>query len=178
MLVKTILTFALSAALITSWSLIDPPGWTMIFTPAAINDFIPSAKGKNASEAAIEFLILVFWKSLAFCIAILQLSMRLGWPAPIPIVEKLLVKTIAFDLTYFETLKANLISFNSFLVGLFFVTNFKFLLLKIFSSFSCNKKELSKVFNEVLPSCLYCEISIILKFFFFSKFWEHFFQNS
>ena len=53
-----------------------------------------------------------------------------------PIVEKLLVKTIALDLTYFETLNANSISLNSFLVGLFFVTNFSFLLLKIVLSLS------------------------------------------
>ena len=55
---KSILILALFAVLITSWSLIDPPGWTIIFTPALIRIFIPSGKGKNASDAAIEFLIL------------------------------------------------------------------------------------------------------------------------
>ena len=107
MFVNTIFAFALLAAFITSWSLIDPPGCTIIFTPAFKSDFTPSAKGKKASEAAIEFLIFPFWNCLAFCIAILQLSRRLGCPPPMPIVEKLFVRTIAFDLTYFETLKAN-----------------------------------------------------------------------
>ena len=167
--VNTIFVFALSAAFITSWSRIDPPGWTIILTPAAINDFIPSANGKKASEAAIEFLILLDWKSLAFCTAILQLSRRLGCPAPIPIVEKLFVNTIAFDLTYFEILNANSISFNSFAVGLFFVTNFKSFLLKIDLSLSCNKKKPLNFFIVVWFFCLYFEILMILKFFFLFK---------
>ena len=41
----------------TSWSLIDPPGCTMVFTPAFISVLIPSANGKKASDAAIEFPI-------------------------------------------------------------------------------------------------------------------------
>ena len=125
---------------------------------------MPSEKGKNASEAAIEFLIFFFWKNSAFLTAILQLSSLLGCPAPIPIVDKLFVKTIALDLTYFETLKANSISFSSFLVGLFFVTNFKLFLLKIILSLSCIKKKLSKVFILILLFCLYFETSIILRF--------------
>ena len=50
--VKSIFTFALSAAFITSWSLIEPPGCTIVFIPAFISVFIPSAKGKKASDAA------------------------------------------------------------------------------------------------------------------------------
>ena len=95
------------ASLITSLSLIDPPGWMITFTPFLIKVFIPSAKGKNASEAAIEFLIFEDWNCFAFCTAILQLSNLLGWPAPIPIVEKLLHNTIALDLTYLQILNAN-----------------------------------------------------------------------
>ena len=64
-------------------------------------------------------------------------------------VEKLFVSTIAFDLTYFEILNANSISFNSFKVGLFFVTNFKSFFLKIDLSFSCIKKDPSNVFTFV-----------------------------
>ena len=158
---------ALLTSFITSWSLIDPPGCTIIFTPELNNDLIPSTKGKKASEAAIEFLILLSWNFLAFWTAILQLSKRLGCPAPIPIVEKLFVITIAFDLTYFEILNANSISFNSFNVGLIFVTNFKLFLLKIKLSFSWTKKEPSNTFNVVWFFCLYFEISIILRFFFF-----------
>ena len=71
---------------------------------------------------------------MAFCIAILQLSNLLGCPAPIPIVEKLLHRTIALDLTYLLTLKVNSISFNSFLLGFNFVTHLSFFLSKIILS--------------------------------------------
>ena len=54
--VKNILILALLAALIISWSLIDPPGCTIVFTPALTRVSIPSTKGKKASDAAIEFL--------------------------------------------------------------------------------------------------------------------------
>ena len=37
-------------------SLIEPPGCTIIFTPAFIKVFMPSANGKNASDAATEFI--------------------------------------------------------------------------------------------------------------------------
>ena len=47
----------MSAALITCLSLIDPPGCTMILTPADTSVFNPSGKGKNASEAATLCLI-------------------------------------------------------------------------------------------------------------------------
>jgi hypothetical protein len=42
----------LSAAAITSSSLIDPPGWIMHLTPILMSSFNPSANGKKASEAA------------------------------------------------------------------------------------------------------------------------------
>ena len=112
--VKSIFILALLAAFIISWSLIEPPGWTITLTPALISIFRPSTKGKNASEAAIEFLIFDDWKCFAFWTAILQLSSLLGWPAPIPIVEKLLHKTIAFDFTCLQILKANWISARSY----------------------------------------------------------------
>ena len=91
----------------TSWSLIDPPGWIIILTPAFTKASTPSVNGKKASDAAIEFLIFRGWNFLAFWIAILQLSNLLGCPAPIPIVEKLLPRTTALDLTYLLTLKVN-----------------------------------------------------------------------
>ena len=124
--VKTILILALSAALITSWSLIEPPGWTIVLTPALIKVVIPSAKGKKASEAATEFFIFDDWNCLAFFVAISQLSKRLGCPAPIPIVEKLLLKIIAFDFTYLQILKANSISASSFLFGFSLLTRYNF----------------------------------------------------
>ena len=84
------------------------------------------SKREKSIEAAIEFLIFEGWNCLAFCTAILQLSNRLGCPAPIPIVEKLLHKTIAFDFTCLEILKANWISANSLLLGFNLVTHFNF----------------------------------------------------
>ena len=117
---------ALLAASITSLSLIDPPGWTIVFTPAFIKVLIPSAKGKKASDAAIELIRFLGWNFLAFWTAILQLSNLFCWPAPIPIVELSFTTTIAFDLTNLQTLKANSISLSSFLEGLFLVTNLNF----------------------------------------------------
>ena len=52
---------------------------------------------------------------------------------------------MAFDLTNLQILKANSISLISFRVGLIFVTNFNFLLLKTIESFSCSKNELSNI---------------------------------
>ena len=86
------------AAKIESLSLIEPPGWIITLTPACFNFLIPSEKGKNASEAAIEFLSFFGWNSLAFWTAILQLSTLLLWPAPIPIVEKSFEIMIEFTL--------------------------------------------------------------------------------
>ena len=43
---------ALSAAAITSSSLIDPPGWITALIPIFISSLNPSAKGKKASDAA------------------------------------------------------------------------------------------------------------------------------
>ena len=40
------------AASIDSWSRTEPPGWTTAFTPASMSTCRPSAKGKNASDAA------------------------------------------------------------------------------------------------------------------------------
>ena len=79
----------------------------------------------------------------------MQLSKRLGCPAPIPIVEKLFVRTIALDLTYLQILKANLTSSNSFFVGLFVVTILKFFLSYIKLSWSCIKKDPSNDLIEV-----------------------------
>ena len=63
---NTILILALFATSITSLSLIDPPGWTIIFTPAFIKVLIPSAKGKKASEAAIEVFEIILLKPSCF----------------------------------------------------------------------------------------------------------------
>ena len=141
--VKIILTLALLAAEIDSSSLFEPPGWIINLTPALINFFTPSEKGKKASDAAIEFLSFFSWNFFAFSTAILQLSTLLGWPAPIPIVEKLFVIIIEFDLTNLHIFKANSESSTSFFVGLSFVTNFRFFLLKIILSLSCTKNALS-----------------------------------
>ena len=54
---KTIAILSLSADLITSSSLIDPPGWITAFAPAFTTVSRPSGKGKNASDAATEFIV-------------------------------------------------------------------------------------------------------------------------
>src|ERR1044072_922266 len=46
-----------SAALITSSSRIEPPGWITAVAPASIATSSPSANGKNASEATTEPLV-------------------------------------------------------------------------------------------------------------------------
>ena len=52
--VKTMATPASSAAAMTSWSRIEPPGWMTAVAPAAIIDSRPSAKGRKASDATAE----------------------------------------------------------------------------------------------------------------------------
>ena len=121
----------------------------MVFTPAFISVLIPSANGKKASDAAIEFPIFEDWNCFAFWIAILQLSNLLGCPAPMPIVEKLLHKTIALDFTYLQTLKANFISAVSFLLGFNLVTHFNFFLSRIMLSLLWTRKEPSNDLTEV-----------------------------
>ena len=124
----------------------------------------PSANGKNASEATTEFLIFFGENFFAFCIAILQLSSLLGCPAPIPIVEKLLHRTIAFDLTNLLILKANFISANSFLLGFNFVTHLNFVFQKHLI-FLNQKRTINNLIVDTFLD-LYFDISIILKFFF------------
>ena len=76
-------------------------------TPTLINSSIPSENGKNASDAATELIIFSGINFSALSIAILQLSNLLGCPEPIPIVDLLFTKTIAFDFANFQTLNAN-----------------------------------------------------------------------
>ena len=76
-----------------------------------------------------------------------------------PIVEKLLHNTIAFDLTCLQTLKANIISANSLFLGLNFVTQFNFFLSKTVLSLSCRLLGLRFGWQSsflVLVSCLRC----------------------
>ena len=55
--VNTMAMPASSAALITSSSRIEPPGWITAVAPASIATSKPSANGKNASEATTEPLV-------------------------------------------------------------------------------------------------------------------------
>ena len=55
--VNTIAMPCSSAALITSSSRIEPPGWITAVAPASIATSSPSANGKNASEATTEPLV-------------------------------------------------------------------------------------------------------------------------
>ncbi len=65
-----------------------------------------SRNGKNASEA-IDAESIDSPSSLAFIAAILLLTTRLIWPAPMPRVDLSLAQTMAFDFTYFATRHAN-----------------------------------------------------------------------
>jgi hypothetical protein len=56
--VKTMAIPASSAALITSSSRIDPPGWITAVAPASIATRSPSANGKKASDATTEPLVM------------------------------------------------------------------------------------------------------------------------
>src|SRR4051794_34443250 len=56
--VNTIAKPASSAAAITSSSRIEPPGWITAVAPASTAVSSPSAKGKKASEATAEPLVL------------------------------------------------------------------------------------------------------------------------
>ena len=107
----------------TALSLTDPPGWITALAPASINASRPSAKGKNASDAATDPIVrgcanpCLVAVSCAFCTAIRAESTRLIWPAPLPAVVASLTKTMAFDLTCLITRQANSISLISAFVG-------------------------------------------------------------
>ena len=104
-----------------------------------------STKGKKASEAAhnSDRLILENFSKLSILfilsIDILQLSILLDCPEPIPTVEKFLERTIAFDLTYLHILNAKIKFFKVSLLGLILDTT-----LKLFDdeskSIFCNQK--------------------------------------
>ena len=90
--VNTIARPCASAAAITSWSRMDPPGWITAVAPASAAASSPSAKGKKASDATTEPLVrgslrpAALAAYCAFKAAIRALSTRLIWPAPIPTV--------------------------------------------------------------------------------------------
>ena len=89
--VKTMAIPCSSAAFITSSSRTLPPGWMIAVAPASAAASTPSLNGKKASEASTVPLT----GSSAFATAIFEESTRDIWPAPIPTVWSLVVKTIA-----------------------------------------------------------------------------------
>ena len=131
---------ALFATSIIFLSFIEPPGWIIAPTPTLINSWIPSEKGKKASDAATEFIIFSGANCNALDAAILQLSNLFGCPDPIPIVDLLFAKTIALDLTNLQILNANLRLLNWSSDGFFCVTIRNFFLSKSLSSGSWAKK--------------------------------------
>ena len=92
--VNTIAMPCSSAALITSSSRIEPPGWITAVAPASIATSSPSANGKNASEATTEPLVSgagsfsSFAASSALRAAMRAESTRLICPAPMPTVAR------------------------------------------------------------------------------------------
>ena len=115
----------------------------MADTPTFISSWIPSGKGKKASDAATEFIIFPDTNRNALLDAILQLSNLFGCPDPIPIVDLLFTKTIALDFTNLQILNANFRLLSWFNNGFFLVTIFSFLLKSVLS-WSCTKKEFPK----------------------------------
>ena len=94
-------TPAALAVSITSSSRIEPPGCTTARTPASRRTCRPSAKGKNASDAAtaprarsLPSPPRVFARSTES----LQESTRFTWPMPIPTAAPLSASRIALDL--------------------------------------------------------------------------------
>ena len=70
------------AAAMVSLSRTEPPGWMTASTPASAMKSRPSRKGKKASEAATQPLVLL----RAFISAMRLASTRLIWPEPMPTV--------------------------------------------------------------------------------------------
>ena len=154
------------ANLIISLSLIDPEGCITAEIPDWTSFSIPSTKGKNASEAAT-ISLLKSWNLFILSIAIWQLSSLLGWPEPIPTVASWLAKTIAFDFTYLQILNAKIKFFSWDLLGFFFETTLKFLILNFSISSDCVKIESLEELNLIIFLIVSFDASIIRKFFFF-----------
>src|SRR5262249_16812753 len=82
-----------SAALITSSSRTEPPGWITAVAPASTPARRPSAKAENASDATTEPLgrgcnPAALAASSALRAAMRAESIRLIWPAPMPTVAR------------------------------------------------------------------------------------------
>ena len=94
--VNTIATLCSSAALITSASRTEPPGWITAVAPASIATNSPSGNGKKASDATTEplvngsFSFNSFAASSALRAAMRAASIRLICPAPMPTVANFL----------------------------------------------------------------------------------------
>ena len=87
----------------TSGSRTDPPGWTTARTPASSSTCSPSAKGKNASEAATEPAA----RSPARVTASRAESTRLTCPMPTPTVALSLASRMALLFTARTARQAN-----------------------------------------------------------------------
>ena len=84
--------------------------------PCSAATSMPSLKGKKASDAMAAPVNERSW-SAAFMAAIRALTTRLIWPAPTPTVRPPRAKTMALDLTYLQTIQANIRSSSSLLDG-------------------------------------------------------------
>src|SRR5260370_6222090 len=128
--VNTMAMPASSAALMTSSSRTEPPGWITAVAPASTVTSNPSANGKKASDATTEPLVIgaaSFNSSAASCAlpaAMRAESTRLILPAPMPTVARSLAYTMVLDLTCLATRNANLRSRSSESVGARLVTTF------------------------------------------------------
>ena len=116
------------AAVMTSSSRTEPPGWMMARTPAAAAASTPSRKGKKASLASTLPWVSrpSFW---AFRTAICEAKTRLVCPAPMPMVARFLASTMALDLTVLAIFQAKSRSCSSSGAGSRALTVFRFSLL-------------------------------------------------
>ena len=91
---KTIAIFASFAAVMTSSSRIEPPGWAIAVIPPFAAISMLSANGMKASEAREDPSDLSHAIRSARC----TLTTLLGWPAPMPTKVLSFPKTIVLDL--------------------------------------------------------------------------------
>src|SRR3989454_586611 len=114
--VKIMATPCASAARMTSWSRVLPPGWMTAVAPAAIASSSPSAKGKKASLARTEPRSEMPSRS-ARARALRTGSTREVCPPPRASVRSAVVNAMAFDLTCLTTRQAKASARSSSAVG-------------------------------------------------------------
>ena len=157
-----------SAALITSSSFIEPPGWMTAVMPCLPAMSILSMNGKKASEA----MTAPFTSSPAspaFITAMRVESIRDIWPAPMPIVIRPFASTMALLLTCLQTFHAKSMSSSSLSFGARLVAVFKSAALPRSGVWSRNPPETFFTSKQHEPSpispALFLPVAMMRRFF-------------